>query len=414
MYSIVTFLVNNVFTIVKKQMITFVTVLILLMKSEHLNSIYSLVKTPELFGRYITNSHVEKCLVKLPKSLVSTIGYSVEKRPIYSLKFGKGSIKILLWSQMHGNESTTTKALFDCFNLFLTNNAIPNTILEACTLMVIPILNPDGAERYTRLNANEVDLNRDAQELSQPESKVLRAVYNDFKPDYCFNLHGQRTIYNVGKTNVSSTLSFLSPSQDKERSLTENRKVAMSIISKINEMMQTELPDGIARYDDGFNINCVGDTFQNFGVPTILYEAGHLSNDYNREAVRRLMFIAILKGLHAIAEGIDASNYEDYLSIPENGKQFYDIIIRNARLKEDSDTTTDVAILYKETLVKGKIEFIPVIEAITNLDNYFGHQEINANGKLLSASKNLEIKITNEIDFVMLNNEKIVLKPVNN
>ncbi len=384
------------------------------MKSEHLNSLYSLVKNPKLFGRYITNSDIEKCLAKYPESIISTIGYSVEKKPIYGLKFGKGSKKILLWSQMHGNESTTTKALFDCFNLFFTNNAIPNLILEACTLMIIPILNPDGAERYTRLNANGVDLNRDAQDLSQPESKLLRAVFEDFQPDFCFNLHGQRTIYNVATSNVPATLSFLSPAQDKERSLTPNRKLAMSIISKINDLMQTVIPGGIGRYDDGFNLNCVGDTFQNFGVPTLLHETGHFTNDYKREEVRRHAFMAILKGLYTIAEGFGESGYKDYFNIPENGKLFYDIIIRNARLKENEDIVTDIAILYKETLLDGKIEFVPVVEVISNLEGYFGHREIDAKGNLLIASEKAELKVTNEIDFVVINNEKIALKPLNN
>jgi hypothetical protein len=47
---------------------------------------------------------------------------------------------------------------------------------------------------YTRLNANEVDLNRDSQNLTQPESKVLREIFDLFQPHYCFNLHDQRTI----------------------------------------------------------------------------------------------------------------------------------------------------------------------------------------------------------------------------
>ena len=82
-----------------------------------------------------------------------------------------------MWSQMHGNETTTTKALIDCFNLFESNNEFSNTILNSCTLYIIPILNPDGAEKYTRFNSNSVDLNRDAQNLSQAESKVLNKVF---------------------------------------------------------------------------------------------------------------------------------------------------------------------------------------------------------------------------------------------
>jgi len=378
------------------------------------NSLFSLVKTPELFGRYITNFHIEKCLEKLPKSSISVIGQSVEKRPIYSLKFGKGSTKVLLWSQMHGNESTTTKALFDCFRLFGTSTALSNLILESCTLFVIPILNPDGAQRYTRFNANNLDLNRDAQDLSQPESKVLRTAYTDFKPDYCFNLHGQRTLYNVGHTNVSATLSFLSPSQDQERQLTPNRKQAMAIIAEIKDLLQIELPNGIARYDDGFNLNCVGDTFQNFGVPTLLYEAGHYPNDYNREVVRRFMFIALLKGLTVISNGVETSGYSKYLAIPENGKKFYDIIIRNVKENGASDKIVDIAFQYVERLCNGKIEFVPVVDSISKLDGFYGHREINAKGYVVAVAKNKVLKVTNEIDFVFINNEKIALKPLNN
>lgn len=381
------------------------------MNLELLNSVFSSVKTSELFGRYITNFHIEKCLEKLPKSRISILDYSVEERPIYSLKFGNGPIKILLWSQMHGNESTSTKALFDCFNLFESQNHITKHILEHCTLVVIPILNPDGAGKYTRFNANEVDLNRDAQDLSQPESKVLRNAYNDFKPNYCFNLHGQRTIFSAGETSNVATLSFLSPAQNKERSLTANRKEAMAIITEVNNLLQTEIPNGIGRYNDGFNLDCVGDTFQNFGVPTLLYEAGHYANDYDREEVRRLMFIAILKGLNVIANGVNTANYKAYFDIPENAKCFYDIIIRNTKLKATDENLVDVAIQYEEVLMDDKLHFMPKIEEISNFEKKFGHKEIDAKGSLLETTENSEFIIGNEIVFAMLNNEEISLKP---
>lgn len=381
------------------------------MNLELLNQVYPSVKTSELFGRYLTNSHMEMCFKNVPKTNISTVGFSVEQRPIYSIKFGHGAIKILLWSQMHGNESTSTKALFDCFNLFETENEISKYILERCTLVVIPILNPDGAEKYTRLNANLVDLNRDAKDLSQPESKILRQIYDDFLPDYCFNLHGQRTIFGAGDTGNVATLSFLSPAQDQERSITPNRAAAMAIINEVNLMLQTEIPNSIGRYDDGFNINCVGDTFQSFDVPTLLYEAGHYKDDYDREEVRRFMFIAIMKGFYTIAKGLHEIEYEGYFDIPENYKCFYDIIIRNVRFNKDAKDLTDIAIQYEEVLKGDKLMFIPKIEAISTLNNKFGHREINANGLMINTKENIELKVGNEIDFVIINNEEISLKP---
>lgn len=379
------------------------------MNLELLNNAFSLVKTPLLNGRYITNSHIEKCFNRYTKSRINILGKSVENRPIYGFKFGAGPVKILLWSQMHGNESTSTKALFDCFNLFETKDVLVNSILEACTLFVIPILNPDGAEKYTRVNANKVDLNRDAQNLSQPESILLRQVYNDFQPDYCFNLHGQRTIFSAGETNKLATLSFLSPAEDEIRSLTPNRKVAMTIISEINDILQQVIPESVGRYDDGFNINCVGDTFQNFGVPTILYEAGHYANDYDREEVRRFMFISILKGLEVVAKGIDADKHNEYLAIPENAKCFYDVIIRTARLAINDNDVVDIAIQFQEVLKGGYVKFVPKIEVISKSIEKFGHKEIEANGAVVMAIGSLKLKVGSEIDFVLLNNEEISL-----
>ncbi|WP_394759270.1 M14 family zinc carboxypeptidase, partial [Flavobacterium sp.] len=163
--------------------------------------IFAEIKEQKLFGRYITNNHVEPVLENLSDVFdVSTIGLSVNKKPIYTIRIGTGKTKIFLWSQMHGNESTTTKALFDLFNFLKEDSDEAKKIKKEFTLLCIPILNPDGAEAYTRENANEVDLNRDSVNLSQPESQLLRKTFERFMPNYCFNLHDQRTIYAAGET----------------------------------------------------------------------------------------------------------------------------------------------------------------------------------------------------------------------
>ena len=396
------------FTNVNLQMYTFV-LLIFLMTSEQLTDLYNSLKEKSLFGRYITSKIIEGLLDNFSSVFqVSTIGYSVEHRPIFSLKVGQGDTKILLWSQMHGNESTTTKALFDVLNGFSKGKF--SDILENCTLQIIPILNPDGAARYTRVNANEVDLNRDAQNLTQPESKVLRACFDSFMPHYCFNLHGQRTIFGAGETGNSATLSFLSPAEDSERTVTDTRKKAMSVIALINEQIQKDLPNAIGRYDDGFNINCVGDTFQWLGVPTVLYEAGHYQNDYNREETRLFIFKSLIYGLKSIADGVKIDDFKSYFDIPQNEKNFHDIIIRNSKVVANSQNTVDIAIQFKEVLKNGIIKFIPFVDKIENLDSYFAHNDIDAQGDLVLDQDNNAIEVSNEIVFVMLNNRKILIK----
>src|SRR5690606_37336030 len=123
-----------------------------------------------------------------------------------------------------------------------SENDFVHQLLKNCTIGIIPMLNPDGSRAYTRLNANQVDLNRDAQSLTQPESIILKKCFEDFKPDFCFNLHGQRTIFSAGLTNKPATVSFLSPAQDEACSITDTRKKAMDVIVKMNENLQKQIP----------------------------------------------------------------------------------------------------------------------------------------------------------------------------
>ncbi|MBN8120072.1 DUF2817 domain-containing protein, partial [Vibrio vulnificus] len=86
-----------------------------------------------------------------------------------TVTWGEGPTKIFMWSQMHGNESTTTKAVIDLLNLL--NDEKESFIADwkkRFTFLIVPILNPDGAHYYTRVNANQVDLNRDSINLTQP------------------------------------------------------------------------------------------------------------------------------------------------------------------------------------------------------------------------------------------------------
>ena len=365
---------------------------------------------PALLGRYINSDHIKILLEKHGKDFdLTIIGNSVLKENIHFFKIGSGKKRILMWSQMHGNESTTTKSVFDLLNVLADSKSeIIRKLLETCTIGIIPMLNPDGSRLYTRLNANGVDLNRDAQDLTQPESKVLRECFESFRPDFCFNLHGQRTIFGAGDTNKPATVSFLSPSVDESRSVTSTRKKAMEVIVKMNEHLQDQIPNQVGIYDDGFNINCVGDTFQVLNVPTILFEAGHYADDYSRDKVRSLMFQSLWVGIMEIAfNEIHGVNEKKYLSIPKNKMSFYDIIIRKAKLKRGDDyQITDIAIQYQEKLEQNHIVFIPKIEKISDLSNFFGHKEIYARRQLVLSEVADEIQVGLAIDFVLINNEK--------
>src|SRR5690606_20673993 len=289
-----------------------------------------------LKGRYVTLEMIMPLLEKYrDKFELSVSGLSENGKDIPQIKIGSGKKIILAWSQMHGNESTTTKALFDLMKFLDQENLFQNEIqrfLRTYSLYVIPMLNPDGAGLYTRENANKVDLNRDAQDLSQSESRILRTIFNKLKPDLCLNLHDQRTIYGFDD-GLPATVSFLSPAANEVRSLTKARKRAMEDIVKMNQYLQKMIPGQVGRYDDSFNSACVGDAFQMAGATTILFEAGHYRNDYHREKTREYIFYSLLALFDIIGEK-KVINYRSYFNIPENRKNYRDVIIRNAKLKQ--------------------------------------------------------------------------------
>ena len=184
----------------------------------------------------------------------------------------------------------------------------------------------------------------------------------------------------------------------------------MEVISAMNTALQKVIPKQVGVYDDAFNINCVGDTFQSKNVPTILFEAGHFADDYDREYTRELIYLSYITSLDYIANNdVDGSHGDGYFDIPENEKLFLDLIIRN--VSGYADGLVDVGIQFKETLVNAILKFIPVVEKIENLHGMYAHKELDAAGESVLDENGKHLIIGNENDFVILKNEKIVLNP---
>lgn len=377
----------------------------------NLEQMFQQYKEQSIQGRYITLENIEPLLQQLnSNNQVSVIGKSVLEKPIYKCQIGVGETRIFLWSQMHGNESTTTKALFDFLNLLNSDSELANQLLSTFTFCCIPILNPDGATLYTRENANKIDLNRDSQNLTQPESRVLRETFESFEPHYCFNLHDQRTIFGVGSTGKPATLSFLAPSYNEEREINDSRLKAINLIAGINDVLQQYIPGQVGRFDDSFNINCIGDTFQYLGVPTVLFEAGHFPNDYQREETRKYVFMALVSSFTILSENDIVSNgINKYLNISQNKVVFYDLMYKNIRINYDGiEKITNFAAQYKEELVDGQICFNAYISQIGDLENHFGHVEYDAEEALYKDDYDNFPKLNQKANFYLNNNMKFV------
>lgn len=281
------------------------------------------------------------------------LGKSIENREIFALKTGKGLIKILLWSQMHGNEPVSTMALIDLLNFLSSDENKAKELLQKLEIIAIPMLNPDGAENFERRNAISVDLNRDAKKLISPESKILNRATEDFSPDFGFNLHDQEAYYGIEGGSSPTMMSFLSPAFNKERNIDNNRKITMQVIAGINIMLRKEFSNIVtARYSDAFMPNAFGDFIQSKGIKTILFEGGYIIGDINRQQIRVLYSNSLLFALQSITnKQYEKYTVEDYDNIPQNIKlKFTDLILKNVSLlKGDKKFYVDIAIRKKIT-----------------------------------------------------------------
>ena len=87
-------------------------------------------------------------------------------------------------------------------------------MLDRLTLLLLPMLNPDGAERHQRRNAQAIDVNRDALSLVTPEGRILKAMRDRHQPLLGFNLHDQDRRTVVGEQGGLATTSLLAVAGD--------------------------------------------------------------------------------------------------------------------------------------------------------------------------------------------------------
>ncbi len=266
---------------------------------------------------------------------VTQVGASAEGRAIHRLTFGSGPVSVLLWSQMHGNESTASMALADLIALFAQqpDHPLVRRIGQGLTVTMVPMLNPDGAERFRRRNAQGIDINRDARRLQTPEGRALKTVADALQPDFGFNLHDQSTAVRVGESDRGVAIALLAPAFNEARDVDEKRRRAMQVASVLVEAMRPLVGDHIAKYDDTFNSRAFGDLVGAWGASTVLIESGGWPDDPQKQHLRKTNFVGILQALDAIATGRYA-RYDpaDYENLAYNGRGMPDLLIRGGTL----------------------------------------------------------------------------------
>ena len=281
---------------------------------------------------------------------VEQIGESVEGRSINYVRVGNGSFPVLLWSQMHGDEPTATSALFDLFEYFRRHREEPAVarVLSQLTLHVVPMLNPDGAERFERRNTQSIDINRDALRLQTPEGRTLKALRDRVEPRVGFNLHNQSWRTSVGDPPKPASISLLSVAFDEARTETEGRRLTKKVCAVIRDALEPFASGQIGRYDDEFEVRAFGDNITLWGTPVVLIETGPWPSETPDLALVRLNFIALISALDALATGeVERADPRRYESLPVNEARAFYVLVKNATVISGSGIppfTADIGI----------------------------------------------------------------------
>lgn len=267
-------------------------------------------------------------------------GTSVGGREIFLAGLGSGTRKILFWSQMHGNEPTATCSVIDLLRFFIRHRQDPwvADILAKYRILFMPMLNPDGAERDERRNAQGIDVNRDARALQTPEGRVLKAVRDRFEPFLGFNLHNQNGLTTVGDTGKVATIALLAVAADVPGSRAQApppgvpEDIAKRATAVLYEALSPFIYGHISRYDDPFNPRAFGDILTLSGTPIVLIESGGLPAGSPANLTVQLNFVGILTVLNSLATGrIANANPAVFDALKLNSDNpIYDVMLQNA------------------------------------------------------------------------------------
>lgn len=284
------------------------------------------------------SEHLQALAARHPALRLEEAGRSVQGRPIHLLTLGRGPTKVMLWSQMHGDEPSATPALLDLAHYLLSRDAPgqPNAasevvaLLDRLTLLMVPMLNPDGAEVYTRRNAQGIDINRDALNLTTPEGRLLKRLRDEHQPILGFNLHDQNRRRTVGDTTVLAANAVLAVTGDKANTLTPGRLLAKRAGAAIAAALEPFAPGGLGRFDETWSPRAFGDNLTAWGTPVVLIESGGVAPGVSLEELTRLNFIALGSVIGELAaDGLNSRDPAAYDAIPENNiDQWADVVVR--------------------------------------------------------------------------------------
>ena len=328
----------------------------------------------------LTWVHAHLRLMEQRGAHLHLLGSSTLGKPIYRLCMGTGPLKVLLWTQMHGNESTATRALVLLWTKLRCNKEKWEAWSRRYSLRFLPVINPDGASLWTRENALGIDINRDARRRASVEARLLAQEIEDFKPHIAFNLHDQQIYYGAGNPPKQAAISLMAPPADWHEDWPEHRLQAAAASLKAYQWLKDK-GFAVGRWNDSFEPRAFGEFAQKGGAATLLIEAGGLKDDPEKLLLTRLYaeLLEFLLDAWPLKNTASSALVAAYMEIPLNTRNVFDLVLRGVILDVDRhDVVVDIGMRSLRKFTQEGWLRESTIDEIGDLGDCIGIKEIAA------------------------------------
>ncbi|MBN2571701.1 MAG: hypothetical protein JXA68_06200, partial [Ignavibacteriales bacterium] len=196
-----------------------------------------------------------------------------------------------------------------------------------------------------------------------------------------------------------------------EKDINDVRERTMKLISCLFEELSQFIPGYIAKYNDDFEPRAFGDNMIKWGTSSVLIETGGWKNDFEKQFLRKINFVALLSAFQSISnECYKTSDIQTYFNIPENERRAFDLLLRNVTMEKDGrDILVDIGIYRTENIFQDKqeINFIGRVQDIGDLTPFFGYDELDCDTMKIFPGKIYLSEINSIEDVEKLDYEKL-------
>lgn len=272
---------------------------------------------------------------------LEVIGHSAKGRELFLAKYlsDPANPTIMFLTQQHGNEQLTTEGALEVIKHLGTGRMAK--VLEDVNILVVPMLNPDGAmgdvdfplddyiasgdRHLTRYNANNVDINRDHVAKTQPEIQALHNnVLSAYDIDYMIDLHHQGTRSAVDGKLVSGSILYPTTEDVSEEVREGSKRLGAVVYQNVD-------PTGwghLGKYVGGTaNTIARNGIAAEYGISTLLFEMRGMSDHYRSDYVlgqksngylRQQTILTLESTIKAVADGsVETMDTSFWDSLPE-------------------------------------------------------------------------------------------------